>query len=110
MDCSKRAWPGPDLFERHPLNPILTGRDLGYPANVVCNAAAAQVGGETMLLARVEDNRGLSHLTACWSTDGVTERVIANNGVTLTIEASDAGHPIAANGDRFMHLRITRFP
>ncbi len=71
MDCSKRAWPGADLFERHPMNPILTARDLGYPANAVLNAAAAQVGDETVLLARVEDKRGLSHLTACRSSDGI---------------------------------------
>jgi len=45
-----------------------------------------------------------------WSTDGVTEQVIANNGVTQTIKARDAGHPIATAGHRFMHLRITRFP
>jgi hypothetical protein len=45
-----------------------------------------------------------------WSTDGVTEQVIANNGMTQTIKASDAGHPITTDGDRFMHLRITRFP
>ena len=62
-----------ELFVRHPMNPILTRNDLGYPANVVFNAAAAQVGNETVLLARVEDKRGLSHLTACWSTDGVTD-------------------------------------
>jgi beta-1,4-mannooligosaccharide/beta-1,4-mannosyl-N-acetylglucosamine phosphorylase len=72
MTDSSRAWPGADLFERHPQNPILTAKDLGYPANVVFNAAAAQVNGETVLLARVEDKRGLSHLTACWSADGVT--------------------------------------
>ena len=45
-----------------------------------------------------------------WSTDGVTEAVIASNGVTQTIKASDASNPIATAGRRFMHLRITRFP
>ena len=45
-----------------------------------------------------------------WSTDGITEQVIANNGVTQTIKASDAGNPIATADRRFMHLRITRFP
>ena len=65
-------WPGADLFTRHPKNPILTAKELGYCANVVFNAAAAQVGDETVLLARVEDKRGLSHLTACRSSDGVS--------------------------------------
>ena len=60
MTDGRRAWPGADLFERHPLNPILTVKDLGYPANAVFNAAAAQVDGETVLLARVEDKRGLT--------------------------------------------------
>ena len=45
-----------------------------------------------------------------WSTDDVTEAVIANDGVTETIKASDAGSPTATAGRRFMHLRITRFP
>jgi len=45
-----------------------------------------------------------------WSTDGITEQVIAINGMTQTIKASDAGHPVATDGHRFMHLRITRFP
>jgi hypothetical protein len=45
-----------------------------------------------------------------WSTDGVTEAVIASNGVTQTIKASDPSNPIATADRRFMHLRITRFP
>jgi hypothetical protein len=45
-----------------------------------------------------------------WSTDGVTEAVIADDGVTQTIKASDAGNPVATADKRFMHLRITRFP
>jgi hypothetical protein len=45
-----------------------------------------------------------------WSTDGVTEAVIARDGVTQTIKASDASNPIATAARRFMHLRITRLP
>ncbi|GAB4256240.1 MAG: glycosidase [Deferrisomatales bacterium] len=60
-----------ELFERHPQNPILTCRDLPYPANSVFNPAAAVVDGETVLLLRVEDRRGLSHLTVARSRDGV---------------------------------------
>lgn len=62
----------PELFERHSSNPILTCRDLPYPANSVFNPAAAIVDGETLLLLRVEDRRGLSHLTAARSKDGVS--------------------------------------
>lgn len=61
----------PDLFERHPSNPILTCADIPYPANTVFNAAAAIVDGETLLLLRVEDRSGLSHLTVARSRDGV---------------------------------------
>ena len=45
-----------------------------------------------------------------WSTDGVTEVVIASNGTTQPIQASDACNPASIAGERFMHLRITRFP
>jgi predicted GH43/DUF377 family glycosyl hydrolase len=61
-----------DLFDRHPSNPILTARDWPYPAHSVFNAGACQVGDETVLLVRVEDRRGHSHLTVARSNDGVT--------------------------------------
>jgi predicted GH43/DUF377 family glycosyl hydrolase len=52
-----------ELFRRHEANPIITVQDLPYPANTVFNAAAAKVSHETLLLMRVEDRRGISHLT-----------------------------------------------
>jgi predicted GH43/DUF377 family glycosyl hydrolase len=61
-----------ELFCRHPGNPILSVKDWPYPANSVFNAAAAIVNGKTLLLVRVEDFRGLSHLTAARSDDGVS--------------------------------------
>jgi predicted GH43/DUF377 family glycosyl hydrolase len=60
-----------ELFERYDKNPILTVNDWPYPANSVFNAAAAIVEGETLLLVRVEDFRGASHLTVARSTDGI---------------------------------------
>ena len=60
-----------ELFERHPANPILTAADWPYPVNVVFNPAAAMVGGETLLLARVEDLRGISHLAVARSANGI---------------------------------------
>ncbi len=62
-----------EVFIRHPGNPILRGKDLPYPVNAVFNAAAARVAGETVLLMRVEDRRGLSHLTVARSRDGITD-------------------------------------
>jgi predicted GH43/DUF377 family glycosyl hydrolase len=60
-----------ELFERHPGNPILTANDWPYPANTVFNPAAVMVDDETVVLARVEDLRGISHLTVARSTNGI---------------------------------------
>jgi predicted GH43/DUF377 family glycosyl hydrolase len=60
-----------ELFLRHPGNPILTADDWPYPVNAVFNPAAAAVNGETVLLARVEDLTGISHLTVARSATGV---------------------------------------
>ncbi len=62
---------GGSLFRRHPGNPIITAADLAYPANSVFNPGAASVKGETILLLRVEDLRGISHLTVARSSNGV---------------------------------------
>lgn len=60
-----------ELFRRHPGNPILTAADWPEPVNVVFNPAAAIVGGETVLLTRVEAQTGISHLTAARSANGI---------------------------------------
>jgi len=62
---------GRELFHRHPGNPILTAEDWPYPVNAVFNPAAAALDGKTILLARVEDLRGISHLTVARSPNGV---------------------------------------
>jgi predicted GH43/DUF377 family glycosyl hydrolase len=65
------------LFERHPANPILTAADWPYPAHTVFNAGATRLAdGTTLLLCRVEDRRGHSHLTAARSPNGVDGWVI----------------------------------
>jgi predicted GH43/DUF377 family glycosyl hydrolase len=60
------------LFQRAENNPILTAADLPYGANAVFNPGAARVGEETILLLRVEDMRGISHLQVARSLDGMT--------------------------------------
>ncbi len=66
-----RTW---DLFRRHPLNPLLTAASWPYPVHTVFNPAATRLpSGETLLLVRVEDRRGISHLTAARSADGVSD-------------------------------------
>lgn len=61
-----------ELFLRHPKNPILTAKDWPYPANTVFNPGATMFHGKVLLLARVEDRRGFSHLTKAISDDGVS--------------------------------------
>jgi predicted GH43/DUF377 family glycosyl hydrolase len=61
----------PGAFTRHAANPILTAANWPYPVNAVLNPAAAMVNGETVLVARVEDLRGISHLSVARSANGV---------------------------------------
>jgi len=58
------------LFQRYDANPILTPSQWRYPANAVFNPAAVEVEGKTILLVRVEDMCGFSHLTRAVSADG----------------------------------------
>lgn len=64
----------PELFRRHKLNPILTAADWPYPAHSVFNPGATMLpDGTTLLLCRVEDRRGHSHLCVARSANGVDE-------------------------------------
>ena len=60
------------LFKRYSDNPILTTKDWPYPVNSVFNCGAILFAGQTLLLVRVEDRTGLSHLTIAKSQDGFT--------------------------------------
>ncbi len=63
-----------ELFRRHKLNPILTAADWPYPINSVFNPAATLLpDGTTLLLCRVEDRRGHSHLTVARSANGLDD-------------------------------------
>lgn len=65
------------LFTRHAANPILTAADWPYPAHTVFNPGAVRLkDGTTLLLCRVEDRRGHSHLTAARSANGIDGWVI----------------------------------
>jgi len=60
------------LFHRYERNPILTAANWPYPVNSVFNAGAALLpDGTTLLLCRVEDHRGHSHLCAARSSNGI---------------------------------------
>ena len=65
------------LFHRHPKNPILTAADWPYPVHTVFNPGATRLAdGTTLLLCRVEDRRGHSHLCAARSANGIDSWVI----------------------------------
>ena len=65
------------LFTRYSLNPILTAKDWPYSINSVFNAGATLLpDGSTLLLCRVEDRRGHSHLCAARSVNGINNWVI----------------------------------
>jgi predicted GH43/DUF377 family glycosyl hydrolase len=65
------------LLTRHPANPVLCAVDWPYPAHTVFNAGATLLrDGTTLLLCRVEDRRGHSHLCAARSANGIDGWVI----------------------------------
>jgi predicted GH43/DUF377 family glycosyl hydrolase len=60
------------LFTRYSGNPILTRDNWPYAINSVFNAGAVRLSdGDTLLLCRVEDHTGLSHLCAARSENGI---------------------------------------
>src|SRR5688572_11696773 len=84
------------LFHRYAKNPILTAADWPYPAHTVFNPGATRLAdGATLLLCRVEDLRGHSHLTAARSQDGITGWVIDPRP---TLRPDLPGHPEEAWG------------
>ena len=61
-------------MHRHQQNPILSAANWPYLVNSVFNPGAVRLAdGTTLLLCRVEDRRGLSHLSAARSADGVSD-------------------------------------
>jgi predicted GH43/DUF377 family glycosyl hydrolase len=60
------------LFARYSGNPILSRLNWPYAMNSVFNAGAVRLpDGDTLLLCRVEDRSGLSHLCAARSKNGI---------------------------------------
>ena len=65
------------LFHRHERNPILSAGDWPYAVHTVFNPGATRLAdGTTLLLCRVEDRRGHSHLCAARSANGVDGWII----------------------------------
>jgi len=62
----------PPLFARYSGNPILSRDSWPYSVNSVFNSGAVRLSdGEILLLCRVEDRTGLSHLCAARSDNGI---------------------------------------
>jgi predicted GH43/DUF377 family glycosyl hydrolase len=79
------------LFRRNQSNPILTAADWPYPVHTVFNAGATLLrDGTTLLLCRVEDRRGLSHLCAARSVDGISDWKI---DAKPTLQSDPEHHP-----------------
>lgn len=79
------------LFERNSKNPILTAADWPYPVHTVFNPGATRLAdGTTLLLCRVEDRRGLSHLCAARSANGIDGWAI---DAEPTFPSDPANHP-----------------
>ncbi|MEZ0537509.1 glycosidase [Caldicellulosiruptoraceae bacterium PP1] len=68
----RRVFNKKDIFVRYSGNPIITVFDIPYSANAVFNAGATRFNNEVLLLLRVEDRQGKSHLTVARSSDGKT--------------------------------------
>ncbi len=64
------------MFLRYEGNPILVAENWPYPINSVFNPGAVCVDGDVLLLNRVEELRGFSHLTCARSKDGLKDWVI----------------------------------
>lgn len=58
-------------FVRMGHKPLLTPDDLPFRANCVFNPGAVEVGGEVLLLLRIEAKEGTSHIRVARSTNGV---------------------------------------
>lgn len=73
MEKNLISYHEPALFTRYEGNPILTPSMWPYKINSVFNAGATLFKGKVLLLARVEDMKGFSHLCKAVSSDGYTD-------------------------------------
>jgi predicted GH43/DUF377 family glycosyl hydrolase len=73
-------------FKRYEKNPILSSDDVPYPCNAVFNAAACKFHNQYLLLLRIEDLKGHSHLTLARSDDGYHFEVDAQPWITPSVD------------------------
>jgi predicted GH43/DUF377 family glycosyl hydrolase len=75
-DVQGRDLSSSELFRRYEGNPVLTAAQWPYTVNAVFNPGVTRFEGETLLLVRVEDRTGLSHLCVARSADGLTGWIV----------------------------------
>lgn len=90
MDQSTQYHYGTGLFKRYEGNPILTPADWPYRINSVFNAGATVFEDKVLLLNRIEDMCGFSHLCVATSKDGFTDWQIDKEP---TMRPDPEGHP-----------------
>jgi beta-1,4-mannooligosaccharide/beta-1,4-mannosyl-N-acetylglucosamine phosphorylase len=73
-------------FKRYDKNPILSSDDIPYPCNAVFNAAACKFKNQYLLLLRIEDLKGHSHLTLARSDDGYQFEVDSQPWITPSVD------------------------
>jgi beta-1,4-mannooligosaccharide/beta-1,4-mannosyl-N-acetylglucosamine phosphorylase len=61
------------LFVRRGYEPLITPDDLAFRANAVLNPGAAVVNDQVLLLLRIEDRRGISHIRVARSHNGIDD-------------------------------------
>lgn len=69
------------LFHRCEKNPIITARDMPFPAAAVLNPGATEHHDEVVLLIRVETRDGFSDIYVARSRDGITDWRIDNSPI-----------------------------
>jgi predicted GH43/DUF377 family glycosyl hydrolase len=79
-----------EAFERYEGNPIISAATWPRLVNAVFNPGVVAFEGETLLLARVEDRTGISHLAVARSRDGLTNWVVEPERSLLPELASHA--------------------
>jgi len=63
------------------------GGQLAGAVNAVFNPGVTEFGGGTLLLARVEDRTGISHLAVATSADGLGDWIVERTGVCSPISS-----------------------
>jgi len=66
------------VFTRHADVPLITPADLPFHANGVLNPGVAEVDGDVVLLLRIENREGISHIRVARSRNGIDGWHIAN--------------------------------